>query len=88
MTALAIRDGREVKKRTKEFMTSLINGSLQHRQLVLPAGDSKVEDQFTSHTYTLHNGIVVYSKGNDHAVHAVRCALLAREQGKLDHVFA
>jgi hypothetical protein len=84
MTTLAIRDGREVKKRTKELMTSLINGALQRRQLVLPAEDSEVEDQFTTHTYTLHNGIVVYSKGNDHVVDAVRCALLAHEQGKLD----
>jgi len=84
MTTLAVRDGREVKKRTKELMTSLINGALQRRQLVLPAEDSEVEDQFTTHTYTLHNGIIVYSKGNDHIVDAVRCAILAREQGKLD----
>jgi len=84
MTTLAVRDGREVKKRTKELMTSLINGALQRRQFVLPAEDSEVEDQFTTHTYTLHNGIIVYSKGNDHIVDAVRCALLAREQGKLD----
>jgi hypothetical protein len=52
------------------------------KKLVLPAEDSEAEDQFTTHT--LHNGIVVYSKGNDRIVDAVRCALLAREQGKLD----
>ncbi len=84
MTTLAVRDGREVKKRTKELMTSLINGALQRRQLVLPAEDAEVEDQFTTHTYTLQNGNVVYSKGNDHIVDAVRCAMLAHEQNRLD----
>ncbi len=38
------------------------------KKLVPPAEDSEVEDQFTTHTYTLHNRIVVYSKGSDHAV--------------------
>jgi len=57
---------------------------VSRKKLVPPAEDSEVEDQFTTHTYTLHNGIVVYSKGNDHVVDAVRCTLLAREQGKLD----
>ncbi len=84
MTTLAVRDGREVKKRTKELMTSLINGALQRRQLVLPAEDAEIEDQFTTHTYTLQNGNVVYSKGNDHIVDAVRCAMLAHEQNRLD----
>lgn len=84
MTTLAVRDGREVKKRTKELMTSLINGALQRRQLVLPAEDAEIEDQFTTHTYTLQNGNVVYSKGNDHIVDAVRCAMLSHEQNRLD----
>lgn len=84
MTTLAVRDGREVKKRTKELMTSLINGALQRRQLVLPAEDAEVEDQFTTHTYTLQNGNVVYSRGNDHIVDAVRCAMLAHEKNRLD----
>ena len=84
MTTLAVRDGREVKKRTKELMTSLINGALQRRQLVLPAEDAEIEDQFTTHTYTLQNGNVVYSKGNDHIVDAVRCAMLAHEQNRLE----
>ena len=86
MTTLAVRDGREVKKRTKELMTSLINGALQRRQLILPADDSEIEDQFTTHTYTLSNGNIIYSKGNDHIIDAVRCAMLAREQGRLDQV--
>ena len=86
MTTLAVRDGREVKKRTKELMTSLINGAFQRRQLVLPQDDSEIEDQFTTQTYTLSNGNVIYSKGNDHIIDAVRCAMLGREQGRLDDV--
>jgi hypothetical protein len=86
MTTLAVRDGQEVKKRTKELMTSLINGGLQRRSLVFPIDDTEVDDQFTTHTYTLSNGNVVYSKGNDHIIDAVRCAMLAREQGRLDEV--
>lgn len=86
MTTLAIRDGREIRKRTKELMTSLINGALQRRQMILPAEDSEVEDQFTTHTYTLSNGNIIYSKGNDHIVDAVRCAMLSHEQGTLDSV--
>jgi len=54
--------------------------------LLLPVDDVDVEDQFTTHTYTLANGNVVYSKGNDHIVDAVRCALLARDQGRLDRL--
>ena len=86
MTTLAVRDGREIRKRTKELMTSLINGALQRRQLVLPAEDSEIEDQFTTHTYTLSNGNIIYSKGNDHIIDAARCAMLAHEQGTLDQV--
>ena len=88
MTTLAVRDGRDVKKRTKELMTSLINGALQRRQLLLPVDDSEIEDQFTTQTYTLAGGNIIYSKGNDHIIDAVRCAMLAREQGKLDEVRA
>ncbi len=85
-TALAVRDGREVKKRTKELMTSLINGALQRRQMILPADDPEIEDQFTTHTYTLSNGNIIYSKGNDHIIDAVRCAMLVHEQGALDQI--
>jgi len=86
MTTLAVREGQEVKKRAKELMTSLINGALQRRQLVLPSDDLEMEDQFTTHTYTLSNGNVIYSKGNDHIIDAVRCAMLVREQSSLDQV--
>lgn len=86
MTTLDIREGRQIRKRTKELMTTLINGALQRRQLVLPADDSEIEDQLTTHTYTLTSGNIIYSKGNDHIVDAVRCAMLAHEQGTLDAV--
>lgn len=86
MTTLAVRDGRDVKKRTKELMTSLINGALQRRTLAFPQDDGEIEDQFTTQTYTLSNGNIIYSKGNDHIIDAVRCAILAREQGRLDEV--
>lgn len=86
VTTLAVRDGREVRKRTKELMTTLINGALQRRQIILPADDSEIEDQFTTHTYTLSNGNIIYSKGNDHIIDAVRCAMLAHEQATLDMV--
>ena len=86
MTRLAVRDGKEVKKRTKELMTSLINGALQRKQLIFPSDDLEVEDQFTTHTYTLRDGKIIYSKGNDHIIDAVRCAMLIREEGNLDPV--
>jgi len=86
MTTLAVCDGKEVRKRTKEFMTSLINEALQHRQIVFPAKDLELEDQFATHTYTLRDGRVIYSKGNDHIIDTVRCALLARGQVNLDQI--
>jgi len=81
---IALKDGRPLKKRTKEYMTSLINRGFQRRELLLPESDLEIEDQFTTHTYMLANGKVIYSKGNDHIVDAVRCAMLARDQDRLD----
>ena len=83
---VAVQDGRPLKKRAKEHMTSLVNRALQRRELQLPAGDVEIEDEFTTHTYTLSNGNVVYSKGNDHIVDAVRCAMLVRDQERLDRL--
>lgn len=83
---IAVKDDKPLKKRVKEYMTSLVNRTFQRRELLLPVDDVEVEDQFTTHTYTLANGNVVYSKGNDHIVDAVRCALLARDQGRLDRL--
>jgi hypothetical protein len=84
MTRLTLRDGKEIKKRTKELMTSLINGALQRKQLIFPADDLEIEDQFTTHTYTLRDGKIIYSKGNDHVIDAVRCAMLIRELGDME----
>jgi hypothetical protein len=86
MTRLAVRDGKEVKKRTKELMTSLINGAVQRKQLIFPAEDLEIEDQFTTHTYTLRDGKIIYSKGNDHVIDAVRCTMIVREEGNLDPI--
>ncbi len=77
--------GKEVKKPTKEFMTNLINKSLQKREMVLPITDLEIESQFTTHTYTFQNGgRIKYSKGNDHIIDAVRCALMVRNRFEED----
>lgn len=86
MTRLAVRDGKEIKKRTKELMTSLINSALQRKQLIFPVEDPEIEDQFTTHTYTLRDGRIIYSKGNDHIIDAVRCAMLMREEGNIEEL--
>ena len=78
--------GDPLKKRAKEHMTSLINRGFQRHELLLPDKDIEIEDQFTTHTYTLVNGKVIYSKGNDHIVDAVRCAMLVRDQERLDQI--
>jgi hypothetical protein len=74
-------NGKEVKKQTKEYMTSLINKSLQKREMVLPIDDLDIESQFTTHTYSFQSsGRVKYSKGNDHIIDSVRCALMVRNR--------
>ena len=85
MTTLAVRDGKEVRKRTKEFMTSLISGTLQRRQVVFPAEDLEIEDH-SPPTPTRCATAGIYAKGNDHIIDAERCAMLAREQASLDEV--
>ena len=72
--------GNAIKKRTKEFMTSLINKALNARKIRLPSRDGEIVDQLATHTYTLGDRGVVYSKGNDHVVDAMRCAVLRRSQ--------
>ena len=87
MVTIAVNNsGQPLKKRTKEYMTSLINRGFQRHELLLPDKDVEIDDQFTTHTYTLANGKVIYSKGNDHIVDAVRCAMLVRDQERLDAV--
>jgi len=72
--------GRPIKKRTKEEMTNLINKALGTQKLVLPEQDHDVEDQLCTQTYVLTDRGMVYSKGNDHIVDAMRCALLRQAQ--------
>ncbi|MFQ6610163.1 MAG: terminase large subunit domain-containing protein [Fidelibacterota bacterium] len=82
-TIIGYRDDdktKPLKKRTKEFMTTLIAKYLHSKKLLFPIHDAVIEDQFTTHTYTLKNGRVIYSKGNDHIIDAVRCAMLVREK--------
>jgi len=74
----------EFKKRIKELMTSLINGMLRRKQIIIPADDTELEDEFTTHTYTLRDGKVICSKGNDHIINAVRCTVLILEIGNLE----
>lgn len=86
VTTIPLPDGTETRKRTKEYMTSLINRALQRRELAFPSGDREIEDQFLTQTYSLSNGRVVYSKGNDHVIDAVRCMVLAWERLREDGV--
>ena len=72
--------GRPIRKRTKEQMTSLINGALNRNRVRLPAQDPEVEDQLCTQTYILNDRGIVYSKGDDHIVDAMRCAFLRRSQ--------
>lgn len=88
VTTFPLPDGTEARKRTKELMTSLINGALQRREIAFPIDDREIEDQFLTQTYSLNNGIIVYSKGNDHIIDATRCAVLAREKTRDQGLFA
>ncbi|HPD17988.1 MAG TPA: hypothetical protein PLE19_23880 [Planctomycetota bacterium] len=83
---IAEQNGQLLKKRAKEHMTSLINGALHRGELRLPEGDVELVDQFTTHSYQLVGSNTIFSKGNDHIVDAVRCAMLARDQRRLDEV--
>jgi len=74
------REGHLINKRVKEHMTALINEALNFRRLRLPDSDHEIEDQLCTQTYTLSDRGVVYSKGNDHIIDAMRCALLRRAQ--------
>jgi hypothetical protein len=67
-------------------MTALINKGFQARQIILPDSDVEIESQFTTHTYSMKTGNVIYSKGHDHIIDAVRCAVIVREQERLDGI--
>lgn len=75
--------GRPKTQRTKEYMTSLINGRLAARTMLFPAGevDPDWEDQFCTQTYSQNQGgRLIYSKGNDHIIDSTRCAVLRKER--------
>ena len=74
------KDGRPITKRVKEQMTALINEALNAKKLRLPKPDHEIEDQLCTQTYTLTPHGVVFSKGNDHCVDALRCMVLRRAQ--------
>ena len=80
-TVIAIDDDdKEIKERTKKFMTDLINGAMQRREVTYPKQDEETEEEYGSQTYTLsESNRVVYSKGNDHIIDADRTAFLVRE---------
>jgi hypothetical protein len=80
MTPFELPDGTQVKKRTKELMTSLISRALQRGEIAFPNSDPEIADQFLTQTYSLSNGCVTYSKGNDHIIDATRCMALARDK--------
>jgi len=70
--------GLPIKRRTKEHMTLLINRQLNARKIKIPISDKEVEDQLCTHTYTLGQKGIIYKKGHDHIVDAIRCMMLAR----------
>lgn len=67
-------------------MTSLINGRLARKLITFPDSDIEIEDQFTTQTYTMSNGKIIYSKGRDHIIDAVRCAVLAVELEEMKEI--
>ena len=77
MTRLAVRDGKEIKKRTRSVVTSLINGPCSANGS-FPLGRPGVEDQFTTHLH-LRDGKIIYSKWATTTSSTVRCAMLIRE---------
>ena len=79
-------EGKQIKKRTKEYMTQLINWALGKGKVAFPRSDLDLENEFTTHTYSLHDGKIIYSKGNDHIVDSTRCAFLRREYRKLQEL--
>ena len=72
--------GKEIRKRNKEHMSMLITKALASHKLRLPKADPEVEDQLCSQTYVINDNHIVFSKGDDHIIDAMRCALLRRAQ--------
>ena len=71
-------DGKPIRRRTKVEMTTVLQRLLSERHLWLPAQDPKFHDQLCSQTYTQTENGIVYSKGNDHIIDALRCMVMKR----------
>ena len=70
-------DGSPRRRRTKQFMTELLERRMAEGSIVFPRLPER-ETQYASHTYSLGaSGQIVYDKGNDHLIDADRCAVLA-----------
>ena len=76
VTLPPLPDGTVRRRRTKEFMTELLQRRLAEHTIVFPKIAER-EQQYASHTYGVtDSGMVVYEKGNDHVIDADRCAVL------------
>jgi len=70
-------DKTRLRRRTKEFMTELLDRHMAERSIVFPRLPDR-ETQYASHTYSVGaSDRIVYEKGNDHIIDADRCAVLA-----------
>lgn len=69
-------NGAPARRRTKEFMTELIQRRMMERAITFPHNPDR-ESQYAAHTHHLNpHGLILYEKGNDHIIDADRCALL------------
>ncbi|HOK10572.1 MAG TPA: hypothetical protein PLT82_11150 [Candidatus Hydrogenedens sp.] len=72
-----LSDGTVQRRRTKEWMTELLQRRLTEHTIIFPKSVER-EQQYANHTYLLNaQGQYIYSKGNDHIIDADRCAILA-----------
>jgi len=72
-------DGQETKKNTKVYATDLWTGRMQRKEVVFAKEDDELEGQVIGHTYNRTDRTIVYSKGNDHILDAIRCMFLVLE---------
>ncbi len=86
MTTVGYNGDKPLKKRTKEYMTSLINSALSRKKVEFPSDDIELEDQFISHTYNVTANGIIYRKGRDHIIDAVRVAFMARDMERLNEI--
>ena len=80
------------RRRTKEFMTELLQTRIQEGTIRFPNSPQR-QSQYLAHSYSVSDhGNILYEKGNDHIIDADRCALLRwyqdtqYEDCDIDHV--